>query len=480
MEEAMETNRLRRKACTWVAWVLAAAGVLEAGMGLCQVAGLCASRHALYLLTGSFYNPGPYSGFLAVCLPVCLGLWMERRGQGGVAENVRLGAMLLVASVLPAGMSRAAWVAAAAGCACVAVSYGRHRWLAGWRRHRRLWALAAVALTVSVGAAGTWAYHYKKDSADGRLLMWKVAARAVAERPLTGVGWDGVAGAYGEAQEAYFRSGRASEQEKRVAGSPEYVFNEYLQAAMAWGIPVAVLLVGVAGCALWGCMRRGDYGLGGALVALAVFSFASYPFQFPEFVGALALLVAAGLPVAAGGAVLAVGMAVCSCQLQRKAQAAEWERSRSSYWMGRYEEAVEKAERHYADWRWNARFVFEYGHALHRLRRWDASNRVLEQALRVSGDPMVLNIIGKNCQEAGRPEEAERWLLRAACRLPGRIYPYYLLARLYASRPDVFPRERLEWAVGRVVEEEPKVESSAVREMRSRARKLLGKMKNEE
>ena len=65
MEEAMETNRLRRKACTWVAWVLAAAGVLEAGMGLCQVAGLCASRHALYLLTGSFYNPGPYSGFLA-------------------------------------------------------------------------------------------------------------------------------------------------------------------------------------------------------------------------------------------------------------------------------------------------------------------------------------------------------------------------------------------------------------------------------
>lgn len=474
MGEVMETNRIRKRFCTWVAVLLAAAGVLEAGMGLCQVFGLCASHHSLYLLTGSFYNPGPYSGFLAVCLPVCLGLWMERKGRGGRAENVCLGAVLWVACVLPAGMSRTAWVAAAAGCACVAGAYGGKLWMAHWRRHRRLWGLMAVVLAVLVGTAGTLAYRFKKDSADGRLLMWKVAVRAVAERPLTGVGWDGVAGAYGEAQEAYFRSGRASEQEKRVAGSPEYVFNEYLQAAIAWGVPVAVLLVGVAGCALWGCMRRGEYGLGGALVALAVFSLASYPFQFPEFVAVLALLVAAGLPAAGSGVVLAVGAIVCFGQLHRKVQAAEMDRERTFYLMGRYEEAVEKAERHLPDWSWNARFVFEYGHALHRLHRADESNRVLELALRVSSDPMVLNIIGKNCQEAGRPVEAERWLLRAACRLPGRIYPYYLLAQLYASHPDVFPQERLEWAVGRVMEEEPKVESSAVREMRSRARKLLG------
>ena len=32
--------------------------------GLLQVYGYEPSKHSLYALTGSFYNPGPYSGFL--------------------------------------------------------------------------------------------------------------------------------------------------------------------------------------------------------------------------------------------------------------------------------------------------------------------------------------------------------------------------------------------------------------------------------
>ena len=56
--------------------------------------------------------------------------------------------------------------------------------------------------------------------------MWKIAAQAVLEHPWLGVGWENVAGAYGDAQERYFASGMASVQEKHVAGAPEYVFNE--------------------------------------------------------------------------------------------------------------------------------------------------------------------------------------------------------------------------------------------------------------
>lgn len=47
----------------------------------------------------------------------------------------------------------------------------------------------------------------------------------------------------------------------------------------------------------------------------------------------------------------------------------------------------------------NARFMFEYGHALHKLHEPELSNKVLKEALKVSGDPMILNIIGKNEQE---------------------------------------------------------------------------------
>ena len=47
-------------------------GTIEAVWGLLQVYGYEPSNHSLYALTGSFYNPGPYSGFLAMCLPVAL------------------------------------------------------------------------------------------------------------------------------------------------------------------------------------------------------------------------------------------------------------------------------------------------------------------------------------------------------------------------------------------------------------------------
>ena len=55
-----------------VTWVLIVLGGIEAIWGLRQIYGLAVSNHSLYALTGSFYNPGPYSGYLAMIFPLCL------------------------------------------------------------------------------------------------------------------------------------------------------------------------------------------------------------------------------------------------------------------------------------------------------------------------------------------------------------------------------------------------------------------------
>ena len=62
-------------------------------------------------------------------------------------------------------------------------------------------------------------------------------------------------------------------------------------------------------------------------------------------------------------------------------------------------------------------------------------------------------------------------------RLPNRIYPYYLLAKLYAEHPDVFPREKLDWAARMVLEKEAKVESTAIRQMREDVKKWKKKQR---
>ena len=41
-----------------------------------------------------------------------------------------------------------------------------------------------------------------------------------------------------------------------------------------------------------------------------------------------------------------------------------------------------------------------------------------------------------------------------------------MLAKLYAEHSEIFPKEKLEWAVKMVQEKDAKVESTAIRQMR--------------
>lgn len=472
-----------------VSWTLVAYGCVEAVWGIRQVYGLAYSNHSLYALTGSFYNPGPYSGYLAMVFPVCLHEWLKRKdGRKTLPYYIALAGMLLMLCVLPAGMSRSAWIAAASASAYVYAMHRRDaiRYYVRSYRKRAMW--LAVAAFVSLGLALGGIYLLKKDSADGRLFMWKIAARAVCERPLAGYGWSGVPAAYGQAQEDYFAVGNYTATEERVAGAPEYVFNEYLQVAIAWGIPVLCAGLLVLGGSLYTGHKQGLYGLCGALLALAVFAFSSYPLQFPAFVSALFLLVVAcGIRVLPSekrmfrllaAVLLLAGSYGCFRQYRQAerevAACRQWNKSRMFYRSGAYRQAVEGYGDIREEMKGNARFLFEYGHALHRLHRPEASNEVLEEALKVSGDPMVLNIIGKNHREMGNYEQAERWLLRSVHRLPGRIYPYYLLACLYADTA-FYQRDKLERMARTVLEKEPKVQSTAVRQMRQQAKEFLKK-----
>ena len=421
-----------------VVWLLILAGAIEAIWGLLQVYGYEPSNHSLYALTGSFYNPGPYSGFLAMCVPVALHEWLEGKR---IWKHVSLVALVLMLVVLPSGMSRSSWLAALVASGYVLGMHYREKVCRYWKY------FCVGGLLLVVLAIG--AYHWKKDSADGRLLMWKVATQAVLDQPWQGVGWECVAGAYGDAQERYFASGAASEQEAHVAGAPEYVFNEYLQVAMAWGVPALCgILLLVGGCFYLGHRGR-MLGVCGGLLSLGMFSFSSYPFQFVEFIVALiALLVACMMRlrnVCLQVSVLIIGIVVCLYLYDY-----------------REEHPIRKAHT-----------MFERAHSLHKAGEWEASTELLKETMRISSDAMILNIIGKNCQALGYYEEAEEWFIRSTHRLPNRIYPYYLLAKLYAECSDVFAREKLEWAVKMVLEKEAKVESTAIRQMREEVKDLL-------
>lgn len=472
-----------------VTWVLIAMGGIEAIWGLKQIYGLAVSNHSLYTLTGSFYNPGPYSGYLAMIFPLCLNEWLELKGKTErtwVEQGkyyLALGVMLLILCVLPAGMSRSAWIAAAVSGAWV---YGMHAsWgsrLQEWRRkYRKKMIFIVVAGGILLVFAGCALFQLKEASANGRLFMWKISSLAIADSPVTGHGAGSFASAYGTAQEKYFASGGYSETEELVAGSPEYAFNEYLQIAVEYGIPFLFVVLLVIVFCLWRGIAEKRISVCGGVISVLVFAFSSYPMQIPGFAVSFYFLLAACM---IGRSKLSLLFFIAILFLygayylknNQYEVCRKWYRSKMLYNISAYQSAKEDYEELYPELKDRGTFLFEYGHCLHKLKEYGRSTKVLEEAMECSCDPMILNIIGKNYQATRDYEKAEESLIRSTHRLPGRIYPYYLLAKLYAE-PEYRQSEKLKRAVEVVLTKEPKVQSTAVKEMRAEVKKLLKEIK---
>ena len=113
--------------------------------------------------------------------------------------------------------------------------------------------------------------------------MWKITTKAIQKQPITGTSLGGFPAAYAETQAEYMASGKATEQEKLVAGCPEYAFNEYLQIGLEQGLVGLALFIGWLGLLFYKGIKNKRYACCGGLMSLAIFAFSSYPLQLPEF-----------------------------------------------------------------------------------------------------------------------------------------------------------------------------------------------------
>ena len=466
-------------------------GLVEAVWGMQQLHGYAYSNHSLFRLTGSFFNPGPYSGYLAVVLPVCL--WAALKFQKGMHYFawICVGAILIV---LPAGMSRSAWMAAVVACGWVywTERIGWEKAKAAYKRYKNATIPFIAIVAILAGCAIAGVYGMKRDSADGRLLMWKVTGKAIAGQPLAGTGLGGFPAAYAEAQGEYFATGTATGQEKQVAGCPEYAFNEYLQIGLEQGIGGLIVFVLWLGSMGYYGIRNRQHGVVGGVLALAVFAVSSYPLQLPSFWMILVFLGAicvtkdgtqagsSALPVSSAYPITIISLlslaSVCLFILQKGQYEVykRWGRMQMVYNNKAYESVSEDYKDLHDKLKHKPEFLFEEAQCLSKTGRYAEAIRVLERAKRLSGDPMIRYMIAKNRQATGDYREAERELLHAIGILPERLYPYYLLAKLYAE-PAFYQADKFRAASGAVLTKEPKVESSAIREMRTEIKKIVEK-----
>ena len=341
--------------------------------------------------------------------------------------------------VLPATMSRAGWLALAVA---LALALSRETSVLKWTRSHKGVAAGCMAVAVALAAG---AFLLKKDSASGRIHIWHIEARAIAAAPLTGTGPGTALGAYGRAQEAYFREGDRPETVIKVAGCPEFAFNEYLKIGMETGIIGLILAVSVTAAAIAALLKTGNV-FGYGLLAAAVFGFFSYPMSVWQTTVLVVSLfaMAAGesgterTGIAANAPAAAIVMALIILCLprykERQKDKEVWETAKYRASMEQYEDALEEYEGIYPAMRWNFRYLYDYGYALHKDGRYMESNGILYEGTTISSDPMFWNIIGKNHAAAGNYGKAAEALEKAHYMVPGRLYPLVLLMELQESQ----------------------------------------------
>jgi len=333
-------------------------------------------------------------------------------------------------------------------------------------------------------AGGNYLYHIKKDSADGRLLIWKISLTLLPS--FQGQGLGTFPAKYGEAQANYFCSAERPDRELYLADCIEYAFNEYLQIWIELGIiPFLLFLVLIYQIFYTAIKRRYFSGLS-LLMPLLIFAFVSYPFSI------LPILIIAVMYLSLCSAVdknnnetkkrfwnntafiLIISFGIVSaCIFNRYPtyQAyKQWKTLTRQYEFRRFQETVDggvSIEPYLND---QVKFMMIYSQALYHVREYEKSNRVADQAIKYSCEYSLYLIKGRNYQNLGEYQLAEQNFIKASHIVPNRIYPHYHLAKLYTQMED-FVRAQEQAQI--VINKPAKVESNTIKAMRKEMKDIL-------
>ncbi len=454
---------------------------IETIWGLAQLYGFIPSQHSHFELTGSFFNPGPYSGFLVVILPLALHYTLTTCRVTRILSGLVLVLLLLV---LPATLSRGAWLAAIAGCGIVLGNYFHlyNRLKSLFQKRKLTFSIVTLCLLLFITGTFIGIYQLKKESADGRWLIWKVSSSLIASHPVTGVGFGHFAGAYGDAQATYFSAAQRSPGEEFVADAPETAFNEFIQITTETGIIGLVLFLTITLFAFKAAQHSGNkvpIGTIGSLAAFLVFACFSYPFNVLPLLVLFSLLLAQCIPMQPGLRRLS-GIFylflflpvyfLTTGQQEREQAYKRWKSEQIYFNMQIFERTVDNYQKLYPLLKDQPAFLFEYGQCLARTGHPEASNLILKEATRLSADPMIRNIMGKNYQALKQYSQAESTFLKAAQMVPNRLYPLYLLAQMYNESGQL---EKAITTARLLLEKAPKVPSSATEEMKRDMQKQI-------
>lgn len=458
--------------------------IVEAMLGLAQLYGWLPSYHPLFKITGTFLNPGPYAGYLAVLTPLAIYQLIVPEKKSRVLRLLSWATLLSVIAILPSTESRTSWIACLA--TIFLLVFREKQWgnkIRAFCSQHKIYAWGGgVVLACALMTSMFVLYRMKPVSADGRLLMWKVSSQIVSNHPWFGVGFGNFKGAFADQQASYFSMQERPMREQLAAGSPDYAFNDPLQIFAELGLLGFGFFVAMAYLTLKGLSSQKN-GLLYAAVGLLIFSLASYPFSLLPF-GVMAIFfAAAGTPASVTirfrhlsiigtcvGAILVFQVLTLRYGIQYNKAVQQWNLFRTAYQLGGQKSIWSEYEKNSVLLTDERSFVSEYADCLHQIGRNDSARMLLETHKALLNDPADFILMAQIYETGGDLQQTEKYLKQAMWHSPGRIYASYLLADFYIRHDQMAKGIDL---AHKTLKKQPKTVSSKTMKIQHHLRQII-------
>lgn len=460
---------LRR--CSWrhfllIFYAISVSGIIQSLYGMLQLYNILPS-HSQFKLTGTFFNLGAYAAFItfSACISLVLLFYFKEKRSILIPQlNI-----ILAIIILPITYNRAAWITL-----IVVAVFLYARFIKKYLRYSILIVTGILIL------AGT--YYLKKDSANGRILVWKVTTEMIRQHPATGIGYDQFAARYMNYQAGYMAT-KASPNEKQLADNVYYAFNDLFQLTAELGSigGLGILLL------LFVCFnvkKQSKFRYAGQAILLAYIITGA--FYYPNFILPLKIIGVLGLAILSRldtsithqinigrlqkVIVISPAMIILIAGIifigQLKTSYQYWGKAQFAYQHQRFSESLQYFNQALPYLQKDGEFLSEAGKAWFLADSLDKATSYLKQSKAYLNNTVIETTLGDISIRQHQFSAAENYYRQALNMVPNRFYTEYLLFKLYS----VSNNEKACNQANLILHKEVKVFSTAVQQIKDSAR----------
>lgn len=435
------------------------------------------------VFTGFLHNSGLWGEFVAMTLICNIGL-IHLNKKSKKTSTLLIFVSFIVSFMLYESDSRASWLSFAIGILTFfSPLIIKHLPKSIIIRTGSLLILICLCTYLISGL-----YSYKKDSADGRILIWKISLEMVKDKPILGYGFDGFRKNYMNYQAAYLQEKQLPETINNLADDNHHAFNEFLRIIIEQGIIGVIILfifLTTIGYTIYKYKLYIDTvsrTIISCLTALLFFSFFSYPLS-TFHINALIVILLAGLACSSQDTPIwklqirsisliipySIIFFISSVYLFSYSKAnSDWLNTLKRVYTN--DNILEEARKKLSG---NPYFLSTYGKYLNKKKRYSKAASILSQSIKEYPSYYTVMELGISYKAQKKYTEAMHCFYKAMHMIPHKIKPLYFMMELYYDQKDYKSAIQLS---NRILCKQPKIRSSELNIILKRTILLQEKM----